>query len=620
MGNSKYIGRIGALAVALGIGSFRRSATRMTVSIGAAAVVVLATTVPSPAPTASPAVRLAADSTALIVCGTTCPTWHQADVEVIMNQFITPTHPGPTITPIAVTTPGEAWPLTGILRLVGFAVGDPSFFGPGGAAWPDEPWWKLSGLFDLTTDQSIQAGVADLEQAMAAHGNDHLVIYGYSQGSIVANLEKRKLAEQYPAGTAAPDIDFVLGGDFNVPNGGLHARFPGLYIPVLDWSFNGPEPTNTPFHTDVITRQYDGVADFPLYPLNVIADLNAVLGFLYVHTYPFDVSLAPDPTTSPAYQGTHGDTSYYFFETPNLPLFDPLRTLGVPEPLIDVVEPFFRALVELGYDRTIPPWEPTPARLIPTLNPGTVATDLVNAASAGIDNAAALFGTLAPLSVATVKPTDTTLGTAAAADVSSQQTTLTTQTTTDAGLRNPNQTTTQTGLTNSPQSAPALTGPSTSTSPPTDATQVLTSTPTGTPAQSSTSTPTGTPTQSSTSTPTGTPTQSSTSTPTGTPTQSSTRTGTESNQTASTTASISPPANRLSLLPNRHNLPATQSPVLGRPPEASGQRPPNSPHNGVTSPAAPTAVRDVANDTGTSSSTGSSSVSNSSGADNGGSN
>ena len=46
--------------------------------------------------------------------------------------------------------------------------------------------------------------MADLEQAMAEHGNDNLVIYGYSQGAVVANLEKRKLAEQYPAGTESP--------------------------------------------------------------------------------------------------------------------------------------------------------------------------------------------------------------------------------------------------------------------------------------------------------------------------------------------------------------------------------------------------------------------------------
>jgi hypothetical protein len=200
----------------------------MTVSIGVAVVAVMAAVVLALVSTESPAVKLSADSTALIVCGTGCPTWHDADVEVIMNQFITPTHPGQTITPVAVTTPEEAWPITGLLRLVGFAFGDPRLFGPGGAAWPDEPWWKLSGLFDLTGDQSIQAGVADLETAMTKYGNDHLVIYGLSQGSVVETLEKRKLAEQYPAGTTAPDIDFVMQGTTNLPNGGFLARFPGL--------------------------------------------------------------------------------------------------------------------------------------------------------------------------------------------------------------------------------------------------------------------------------------------------------------------------------------------------------------------------------------------------------
>ena len=240
--------------------------------------------------------------------------------------------------------------------------------------------------------QSTQQGVTDLETAMAERGNDHLVIYGYSQGAMIAIREKRKLAEQYPAGTQAPDIDFVLSGDLNLPNGGLLARFPGLYLPIIDLSFNGPEPTNTQFDTVVITRQYDGLADFPLYPLNLVSNLNAVLGAIYVHAYDLDVSLAPDPSKSPAIKSEHGDTSYYFFENQDLPLFAPLRTLGVPESLIDVVEPFFREIVELGYDRTIPPWEPTPARL-------TVAADLVNAIGEGIDNAATLIGTPAPLSI-----------------------------------------------------------------------------------------------------------------------------------------------------------------------------------------------------------------------------
>ena len=384
MGNARHIGRVGAMAVALGLGF----AVAATPAVGYAE--------PTDSVTCQSADSAEPDTTALILGGTTVPTWHDADVEVIMNQFIAPTHPGQTIEPIAVTTPEEGWPLTGVFRLLGFALGPPSIFGPGGSAWPDEPWWKLSGLFDRDYEQSIQAGLTDLETAMTKYGNDHLVIYGYSQGAMIAIREKRKLAEQYP-GTTAPDIDFVLSEDLNLPNGGILARFPGLYIPILGISFNGAEPTSTPFRTTVITRQYDGLADFPLYPLNVVADLNAILGVVYRHLYPFDVSLAPDPSTSPSTRSQHGDTSYYFFETPDLPLFDPLRTLGVPESLIDVVEPFFREIVELGYDRSIKPWEPTPARLIPRLNPVTVATDLVEAIGEGINNAAALFGSPVPL-------------------------------------------------------------------------------------------------------------------------------------------------------------------------------------------------------------------------------
>ena len=67
--------------------------------------------------------------------------------------------------------------------------------------------------------------------------------------------------------------------------------------------------------------------------------------------------------------------------------------------MIDVVEPFFKVIVELGYDRSIPPWEPTPARLIPPLDPATVAADLVDAIGEGITNAAALIGSPTPLSI-----------------------------------------------------------------------------------------------------------------------------------------------------------------------------------------------------------------------------
>ena len=46
-----------------------------------------------------------------------------------------------------------------------------------------------------------------------------------------------------------------MGGTPNLPNGGLFARFPGLYLPIIDWSFNGPAPTDTQFDTVVSNRQ-----------------------------------------------------------------------------------------------------------------------------------------------------------------------------------------------------------------------------------------------------------------------------------------------------------------------------------------------------------------------------
>lgn len=362
---------------------------RITTSVGA--VVLTAMTALTPA--AASAEEASPDRTALVLCGTTCPTPDQTYLNIVRDQYVAPTHPGLNIDYVPVTTPEQFWPLTGGMRLLGLAVGDPRLFKPGGPAWPSEPWWKLTGLFDLTASQSLQLGAAQLEEAIAAHGGNKLVIYGLSQGAGVANVVKKNLAAHYPDGTTAPDIDFVLGGDPNLPNGGLMSRFPGLYVPVLDLSFNGAAATDTQFKTVEITRQYDGFTDFPLYPLNLVADLNAIMGVVYLHTNSFDVSLPNDPTTSPAYQGTYGDTSYYYFKTQHLPLFAPLLALGVPEKLIDVVEPFFRVLVEAGYDRSIKPWVPTPARLLPSsFDPGKLIADLTGALSEGIRNARALIG------------------------------------------------------------------------------------------------------------------------------------------------------------------------------------------------------------------------------------
>ena len=403
----------------------------MSVSIGVA-VLVAATVTPLPTALASDTPPPPPDRTALVLGGTTVPTPDSAYIDAVRNHFIGPTHPGETIEYIAVTAPMEAWPVTGAGRVFWFVTGPQSVWGLNGPGWPDEPLWKLSGLFDRTFDGSVRGGVTNLEDAIAAHPNEALVIYGYSQGAVIANIEKRKLAEQYPEGTEAPDIDFVLSGDLNLPNGGLSARFPGLYVPILDVTFNGPERTDTQFDTVSINRQYDGFADFPLYPLNLVATANALLGALYLHPYDLEPSLA-DPGTPPPIHTKTGDTDYYFFETDDLPLFGPLRQLGVPEPVIDVVEPVVKVVVDLGYDRSIPPGEPTPARLIPPINPVKVTTDLVNAVGEGVNNALALTGPAPLLSIPA--PSTTADGNAAVEQVLWAPGTTLTRVSRDVGQR-----------------------------------------------------------------------------------------------------------------------------------------------------------------------------------------
>jgi hypothetical protein len=91
-----------------------------------------------------------------------------------------------------------------------------------------------------------------------------------------------------------------------------------------------------------------------------------------------------------------GDTTFYFIPTTELPLLDPLRSLGVPEPVLNIFQPALQVIVEAGYDRSIPFGDPTPAELIPTIDPATFTLEFANAVVQGANNAFELFGAQLP--------------------------------------------------------------------------------------------------------------------------------------------------------------------------------------------------------------------------------
>ena len=122
----------------------------------------------------------------------------------------------------------------------------------------------------------------------------------------------------------------MLAGDPNNPNGGLFERFDGLYIPGFNETFSGATPTWT-YPTDIYTIQYDGYADFPRYPINLLADANAIFGLYYDHLEPgyrlFEPHAAEVATAivAPVSPGAAGDTTYYMIPTQDLPLLGPLE-------------------------------------------------------------------------------------------------------------------------------------------------------------------------------------------------------------------------------------------------------------------------------------------------------
>ncbi|MCI4675228.1 PE-PPE domain-containing protein [Candidatus Mycolicibacterium alkanivorans] len=260
-------------------------------------------------------------------------------------------------------------------------------------------FWPVShGLvFDFTWNASVAQGV----QNLAARNPQGDVIFGMSQGAVVAS----QYQAQHPQGTGNT---FVLVENPARPNGGVLSRFAGLYIPILDITFAGATPDTGDTTVDV-ARQYDGWADFPTYPLNLLATANAILGMIDVHGPTQTQLTAADIEAAKAagngmYYQQRRDTTYYLIRTPRLPLLMPLSGI-VPDPILDALDPPLRALVELGYDRTDYS-QPTTARLLPSIGAVQPVAASAQAAvsTAPVPSVPRLNATTRPTARAATKP------------------------------------------------------------------------------------------------------------------------------------------------------------------------------------------------------------------------
>lgn len=284
------------------------------------------------------------------------------------------------------------------------------FVAPTGLCIGGDPGCTLAAVYtpeelrpligDLTLDESVAVGSELLNNCIRGDKctatpspytttistsltDTSYVVFGQSQSAIIASHVKSDLI-------AHPDTDktisFVLLSNQNRPNGGVLERFVGAYIPIFGITFNGATPTDSPQSTPLTTvdiaAQYDGWADFPNNPLRLLASLNAVLGMFFMHG---DVKAF---SGDPQLQGHYQDTTYYLMPAESLPLVIPLSKIPVIGlPLARALDPPLRVLVEAGYNRTINPGQPTPAKYLYFPNPIRTLVDFAVAIPTGWDDA-----------------------------------------------------------------------------------------------------------------------------------------------------------------------------------------------------------------------------------------
>jgi hypothetical protein len=281
---------------------------------------------------------------------------------------------------------------------------------------------------------SRDAGVPVLDDAIGNAINsaaDKASVVGYSEGTLVAEQEKRNLQGEtvgYGVGQApaADQLHFTQIASPFAGNGGLFARFPETPTFLIVDNMGPAQPSR--YDTDYVAMEYDPYADFPAYA-NPLSLANAALGVRYAHPDTYYDNIDPnDPVASPQLGDTRtvdngggGTDTYTLYRNPQLPLLGPVREgaslIGAGqyvEPELGLVEPTLRVLVDMGYtDRTnADPATPTPFSLItPPENIIGAGAALPGAVQEGIGNFIGGSQAIAPLTApSSLKPSNTPAG------------------------------------------------------------------------------------------------------------------------------------------------------------------------------------------------------------------
>lgn len=201
-------------------------------------------------------------------------------------------------------------------------------------------------------DDAVAMGRASLDDQIrnAVAGGDPVVVAGLSEGTLVINRELAYLATT----PGAPPADLLSFAMFSGPESGLFDVYlpAGLRLPLVDYTVH--RLAESQYDVSVVYHQYDGWADPPDRPWNLLAVVNSLVATFYVHNGPALATPSDGVVVSQVTSQLGGTTTTYMIPTPTLPLLKPLQLLGVPERAVDALNSALKPIVDAGYSTLTP--------------------------------------------------------------------------------------------------------------------------------------------------------------------------------------------------------------------------------------------------------------------------
>ena len=186
---------------------------------------------------------------------------------------------------------------------------------------------------------SISEGAKNLLAAVDATSG-RITIGGASEGAPAVLEVLRELASD-PNAPPPDQLNAIVYGN----PGPLFYFFGPPYRPL---------PV-TQYDLTVVKAEYDGIADAPDNLLNLLADVNAVMGAEQLHTsaaFTSDLSQVPAQDITVVKNAKGGTTTTYVVPTAVLPLLQPLLDKGMPASEVATLDKILRPIIDSAYIRT----------------------------------------------------------------------------------------------------------------------------------------------------------------------------------------------------------------------------------------------------------------------------